>query len=138
MASEPVAFSLADPGVARSHSRPHVPDDDPYSEAHFKTLEYRPEFPERFGSNESAHAFCARFFARYDEDHRRSGVGFHTPADVHHGRAEAVRARRAEALTAAHATHPERFVRKPPAPPELPAVAWTNAPKEDATGTTNP
>lgn len=138
MASKPVAFLLADLGVTKSHSRPHVPDDNPYSEAAFKTLKYRPGFPDRFGSFEDAHAFCARFFAWYNEEHRHSGIGFHTPADVHHGRAALVRERRAQVLDAAYAAHPERFVRKLPTPPELPAVAWINKPKADAPDPTNP
>jgi putative transposase len=92
MASKPVAFLLADLGVTKSHSRPHCSNDNPYSEAQFKTLKYRPEFPERFGCYEDALAFCRRFFGWYNADHRHSGIGFHTPADVHYGRAELVRA----------------------------------------------
>jgi putative transposase len=128
MASKPVALLLADLGVTKSHSRPHVSNDNPYSEAQFKTLKYRPEFPERFGSLEDARAFCRGFFRWYNHDHRHSGIGFHTPADVHTGRAALVRAQRAEVLAAAYAAHPERFVRKPPEPPALPAPAWINRP----------
>jgi putative transposase len=138
MASRPVAFLLADLGVTKSHSRPHRSNDNPYSEAQFKTLKYRPEFPDRFGCYEDALGFCRRFFAWYNDEHRHSGIGFHTPADVHHGRAEQVRAERARVLDVAYATHPERFVRKPPAPPELPTVAWINQPKEETPSTTNP
>jgi len=137
MASKPVAFLLADLGVTKSHSRPQCSNDNPYSEAQFKTLKYRPEFPDRFGSFEDAHAFCTRFFRWYNGEHRHSGIGFHTPADVHYGRAEQVRAERAVVLDEAYAAHPERFVHKPPAPPALPTVAWINQP-EDTLGTTNP
>jgi putative transposase len=135
MTAKPVAFLLADLGVTKSHSRPHCSNDNPYSESQFRTLKYRPDFPDRFGSFEDAHAFCQRFFAWYNDEHRHSGIGYHTPADVHYGRAELVRARRAGVLDAAYAAHPERFVRKPPAPPELPTAAWINQPKEDLTTT---
>jgi putative transposase len=138
MASKPVAFLLADLGVTKSHSRPHCSNDNPYSEAQFKTLKYRPEFPERFGCYEDALAFCRRFFGWYNQEHRHSGIGFHIPADVHYGRAEQVRAERAVVLDAAYAAHPERFVTKPPAPPKLPTVAWINQPQEDLPDTTNP
>ena len=94
-------------------------------------------FTDRFGSYEDALAFCRRFFYWYNEEHRHSGIGFHTPADVHYGRAEQVRAERAVVLNAAYAAHPERFVRKPPVPPKLPTVAWINQPTE-AVSTTNP
>jgi putative transposase len=135
MTAKPVAFLLADLGVTKSFSRPHVSNDNPYSESQFRTLKYRPEFPDRFGSYEDAHAFCVRFFAWYNDEHRHSGIGFHTPADVHYGRAEAVREQRAAVLNAAYAQHPERFVRKPPEPPRLPTVAWINEPKEDCPST---
>lgn len=135
MVAKPVAFLLADLGVTKSYSRPHTSNDNPYSESQFRTLKYRPDFPQRFGSFEDAHAFCGRSFTWYNEDHRHSGIGFHTPADVHYGRAEQVQARRAEVLDAAYATHPERFVRKPPEPPPLPTAAWINEPKEDTTTT---
>jgi putative transposase len=138
MASKPVAFLLADLGVTKRHSRPHCSNDNPYSEAQFKTLKYRPEFPDRFGSYEDALAFCRRFFCWYNGEHRHSGIGFHTPADVHYGRAEQVRAERAVVLDAAYAAHPERFVRKSPTPPQLPTAAWINQPKEAPLSTTNP
>jgi putative transposase len=131
MTAKPVAFLLAELGVTKSHSRPHVSNDNPYSESQFRTLKYRPTFPDRFGSHQDAHAFCGRFFRWYNHEHRHSGIGFHTPADVHYGRAELVRARRAEVLSAAYAAHPERFVRKPPKPPALPTAVWINQPKED-------
>ena len=138
MASKPVAFLLADLGITKRHSRPRCSNDNPYSESQFKTLKHRPEFPDRFGSFEDAHAFCTRFFGWYNGEHRHSGIGFHTPADVHYGRAELVQAQRATVLEAAYAAHPERFVRKPPTPPQLPTAAWINKPEEDAPGTTNP
>ena len=134
MTSKPVAFLLADLGVTQSHSRPHVSNDNPYSESQFKTLKYRPGFPARFASIEAARAHCQRFFPWYNEHHRHGGLGLHTAADIHHGRAPAVQAARAEVLTAAYAAHPERFVRQPPAPPRLPTTSWINRPdqKENA------
>jgi len=129
MASKPVALLLADLGVTKSHSRPHCSNDNPYSEAHFKTLKYRPTFPDRFGSPEDARAFCQRFFQWYDHEHRHSGIGFHTPADVHFGRAELLREQRASVLQTAYAAHPERFVRHVPVPPALPGPAWINPPQ---------
>ncbi len=131
MASKPVAFLLADLGVTKSHSRPHVSNDNPYSESQFKTLKYRPEFPDRFGSFEDAHAFTRRFFDWYNNEHRHSGIGYHTPSDVHYGRAQAIQAQRAEVLDAAYQAHPERFVHNPPTPPKLPQTAWINQPEED-------
>jgi putative transposase len=130
MTSKPVAFLLADLGITQSHSRPHVSNDNPFSEAQFKTLKYRPCFPGRFSSLEHARAHCQEFFHWYNDEHRHGGLGLHTAADVHHGQAAAVRAARADVLTAAYLAHPERFVRKPPAPPDLPAVAWINPPAE--------
>lgn len=128
MSSKSVALLLADLGVTKSHSRPHCSNDNPYSEAQFKTLKYRPEFPDRFGSSQDARAFCQRFFGWYNDAHRHSGIGYHTPADVHYARASQVREARALVLTGAHAAHPERFVRKPPTPPSLPGPAWINRP----------
>lgn len=130
MASKTVAFLLADLGVTKSHSRPHCSNDNPYSEAQFKTLKYRPDFPERFGSIEDARVFCDRFFGWYGHEHRHSGIGLHTPADVHYGRAHAIREARSQVLTAAYLATPERFVRKHPEPPELPEAAWINKPHE--------
>lgn len=131
MRSQPVALLLSDLGVTKSHSRPHCSNDNPYSEAQFKTLKYRPEFPDRFGSAQDARAFSKRFFGWYNDDHRHSGIGYHTPADVHYGRAGQVREARAVVLSAAHAAHPERFVRRPPQPPQLPRPAWINRPTPD-------
>jgi putative transposase len=128
MTSKPVALLLADLGITRTHSRPHVSNDNPFSEAQFKTLKYRPEFPDRFGSIEAARAFCQPFFAWYNTEHRHSGIGLLTPAMVHYGDADRVRAARQEILDAAYAAHPERFVRKLPEPPALPAAVWINPP----------
>lgn len=133
MASQPVAHLLADLGVTKSHSRPHCSNDNPFSESNFKTLKYWPEFPERFGSFEDAHAFCGRFFRWYNGEHRHSGIAFHTPADVHYGRAEVIHQQRSRILAAAHLLHPERFVRKAPEPPALPVAAWINKPPNVAT-----
>jgi putative transposase len=130
MASKTVALLLADLGVTKSHSRPHCSNDNPYSEAQFKTLKYRPDFPDRFGSLEDGRAFCRRFFSWYNDDHRHSGIGFHTPAAVHYGRAESLQIERARVLQAAYTAHPERFVRQPPVPPQLPGTAWINKPME--------
>jgi putative transposase len=136
MTSKPVALLLADLGVTRTHSRPHVSNDNPFSEAQFKTLKYRPEFPARFGSLEDARAFCQPFFTWYNTAHRHGGIGLLTPAMVHDGHAEVVRARRAEVLAAAYAAHPERFVRQPPQPPALPLAVWINPPPPSETPAT--
>jgi len=130
MASKTVALLLADLGVTKSHSRPHCSNDNPYSEAQFKTLKYRPEFPDRFGSIEDGRVFCRRFFRWYNDDHRHSGIGFHTPAAVYFGHAERMQLERARVLQAAYTAHPERFVRHLPVPPQLPGVAWINKPAE--------
>ncbi len=130
MASKPVALLLADLGVTKSHSRPHCSNDNPYSEAQFKTLKYRPEFPGRFGSIEDGRAFCQRFFQWYNHQHRHSGLGFHTPAAVHFSHAAGIQVERARVLQAAYADHPERFVRHAPVPPQLPGPAWINKPVE--------
>jgi len=130
MASKPVAFLLADLGVTKSHSRPHVSNDNPYSESGFKTLKYRPDFPARFGCIEDSRVFCDKFFTWYNHDHHHSGIGLQTPADVHYGRAGAVREARALTLSSAYELHPERFVRKHPEPPPLPQAAWINKPAD--------
>jgi putative transposase len=132
MTAKDVALLMADLGVTKTHSRPHVSNDNPYSESHFKTVKYHPDFPERFGSLEDARAFCARFFEWYNNHHRHSGIGWMTPSDVHHGRAVRVRAERARALDATYQLHPERFVRKPPTPPALPTAVWINPPAAEA------
>jgi putative transposase len=128
MTAKPVALLLADLGVTRSHSRPHVPDDNPYSESQFKTLKHHPTFPDRFGCIQDARAFCQEFFDWYNAEHRHSGIGLLTPADVHSGRAAQITVARGAVLDAAYAAHPERFVGKPPQPPRLPEQVWINKP----------
>ena len=132
MKSKPVAFLLADLGVTKTHSRPHVSDDNPFSESQFKTLKYRPEFPDRFGSLQHAREFCQTFFPWYNAEHHHSGIGLLTPEVVHYHRAEQVRESRQQTLDAAYAAHPERFVRKPPQPPALPTEVWINPPPKSA------
>lgn len=132
MTSKPVAQLLVDLGVARSHSRPHVSNDNPYSESAFKTLKYAPVFPERFGSLADARAFCEAFFGYYNHEHRHSGIGLHTPASVHHGTAGEVRALRQATLDAAYAAHPARFGHRRPTPPKPPTAAWINQPSQEA------
>ena len=129
MTSKPVAFLLADLGVTKTHSRPHVSNDNCYSEAHFKTLKYRPAFPDRFGSIQDARAFCQTFFAWYNQVHRHSGIAMMTPEAIHYGHAPRLHQARADVLTGAYAAHPERFVRKPPEPTPLPTAVWINPPQ---------
>ena len=126
--SKPVALLLADLGVTKSHSRPHVSNDNPYSEAQFKTLKHHPTFPDRFGCIQDARGFCQSFFRWYNHEHYHSGIALLTPADVHYGRAEQIITARAQVLEGAYAAHPERFVRKPPTPPRLPQAVWINQP----------
>jgi len=128
MTSQPVALLLATLGVVPSHSRPHVSNDNPFSEAQFKTLKYRPDFPDRFGAYEDAETFCQRFFPWYNVEHRHGALGLMTPHDIHYGLARAKWERRAEVLRAAYAAHPERFPRGAPVPPPLPIAAWINKP----------
>lgn len=132
MTSKPVSQLLVDLGVERSHSRAHVSNDNPYSEAAFKTLKYCPAFPGSFGSIEDARAFAKTFFDYYNHEHRHSGIGLHTPASVHYGTATAIRAQRGLVLDAAFAAHPDRFHGKRPIPPKLPTVAWINDPSREA------
>jgi putative transposase len=129
MTSKPVAFLLADLGVTKTHSRPHVSNDNPYSEAQFKTLKYRPGFPDRFASIAEARAFCQDFFRWYNADHRHAGIGLLPPEVVHDGQAQDAYDARAQVLATAYAAHPERFVRQVPRPPQLPTAAWINPPK---------
>jgi len=132
MTSKPVAQLLLDLGVDRSHSRPHVSNDNPYSEANFKTLKYCPAFPGRFGSIADARSFCTAFFDYYNHIHRHSGVGLHTAASVHYGTATAIRPPRATTLDAAYTANPARFRHQRPTPPKLPTVAWINQPTPEA------
>ncbi len=128
MKSKPVALMLADLGVTKSHSRPHVSNDNPFSEAQFKTLKYRPDFPEKFGCVEDGRAHCADFFDWYNREHHHSGLGLFTPYDVHHGLAAQRHSDRALVLEAAHRAHPERFVNGAPVPLALPTEVWINKP----------
>jgi putative transposase len=127
MTSQPVAGLLAMLGIDQSHSRPHVSNDNPYSEAQFKTLKYCPAFPGNFGCIQDARSFCDIFFAYYNHEHRHSGIGYHTPATVHDGTAVQIQARRAEVLNAAYTANPHRFHRRPK-PPKLPTKVWINKP----------
>src|SRR5476651_405605 len=133
MRSKPVAALLIDLEVAKTHSRPHVSDDNPYSEAQFKTLKYRPDFPDRFGSIEDARAHCQQFFRWYNHEHRHGGIGWMAPASVHDGTAAALTAQRAVTLNAAFAAHPLRFKGRTPKPPVLPTAAWINPPQKQPT-----
>jgi putative transposase len=128
MRSKPVALLLADLGVTKTHSRPHVSDDNPYSESQFRTMKYRPDFPDRFGCIQDSRAFCQRFFRWYNEEHCHSGLGLLTPAMVHYGQAEKILRQRQEVLDFAYQRHPERFVRSAPKPPALPSEVWINKP----------
>ncbi|WP_308220983.1 IS3 family transposase [Micromonospora phytophila] len=129
MTSKPVSEMLVDLGVLRSHSRPRTSNDNPYSEAQFKTMKYVPDFPERFGSLADARVFCDGFFTAYNHEHRHSGIGWHTPASVHYGTASQIREQRQATLDAAHAAHPDRFNHRPRAP-KLPDQAWINQPAQ--------
>ena len=111
-------------------------NDNPYSEAQFKTLKYRPTSPRRFGSLEDARHYLREFFRWYNDEHRHSGIGWHTPASVHYGTADEVRAQRAITLDAAYLAHPERFVSKPPTPPKINTTSWINKPEQETTTTT--
>ena len=131
MTSKPVSEMLVDLGVLRSHSRPRTSNDNPYSEAQFKTMKYMPDFPDRFGSLADARTFCDEFFAAYNHEHRHSGIGWHTPASVHYGTAEQIRKHRQATLDTAYTQHPDRFNRRPRAP-QLPDEAWINQPTTQA------
>ena len=128
MRSKHVAMLLSDLGVTKTHSRPHVSNDNPYSESQFKTMKYRPEFPKRFGSIEDARAFCKDFFRWYNTEHRHSGIALLTPETVHYSLAEEAISARQKVLNTAYGRHPERFVRKPPKAPQLPEAVWINPP----------
>lgn len=138
MKSKTVAEMLSDLRVTKSHSRPKTSNDNPYSESQFKTLKYRPVFPDRFDSIGHTREFCAEFFDWYNHDHRHSGIGLHTPASVHFGTAHQIRQQRAGILGDAYTAHPERFVRGTPQPPKLPGVVWINRPTPEQEPPTNP
>jgi len=129
MTSKTVALLLADLGVTKSHSRPHVSNDNPYSESQFKTMKYRPDYPDRFGSIQDARAWARAFFHWYNYEHHHTGLGLMTPVTVHYGQAQKVIEQRQQVLQAAYAAHPERFVRGVPTPPSLPTEVWINRPQ---------
>ena len=129
MLAKPLALLMADLGVTQSHSRPHVSNDNPFSEAQFKTLKYRPDYPDRFGSQAEARAWAREFFPWYNDQHYHSALGLLTPADVHSGRATAVIVARQQVLQQAYAQHPDRFVKGVPVHPALPTAVWINPPK---------
>jgi putative transposase len=128
MSSKPVAFLLADLGVTKTHGRPHVSDDNPYSESQFRTMKYRPEFPDRFGCIQDSRAFSQGFFRWYNEEHRHSGLALLTPAMVHYGQTALILKQRQSVLDVAYRAHPERFVRQAPKPPAVPTQVWINKP----------
>lgn len=130
MTSKPVALLMADLGVTKTHSRPHVSNDNPFSESQFKTLKYRPDYPDRFGCLADARRWGQAFFHWYNHEHHHSGLALLTPATVHHGRTAAVLAVRQAVLQQAYAAHPERFVKGAPAPQQPPTAVWINPPKE--------
>ncbi len=129
MKAKATAQLLADLGVTKSHSRPKTSNDNPFSESHFKTLKYQPRFPKRFGCIEDARQFCREFFAWYNQEHHHVGLGLMTPDQVHYGQADVVHAARQRTLNSAFEANPERFVNKPPAPPDKPTAVWINPPK---------
>ena len=131
MKSKCVAMLLSDLGVTKTHSRPRVSNDNPFSESQFKTLKYRPGFPKHFGGIEDARVFCMDFFRWYNTEHHHSALGWLTPEDVHYGRGQRLVEARQQVLDAAYAQHPERFVRRPPAAPQLPEAVWINPPARD-------
>jgi hypothetical protein len=128
MKAKATALLLADLGVTRSHNRPHTSNDNPFSESHFKTLKYQPRFPSRFGCIEDAKSFCRSFFDWYNKDHHHAGIGLMTPDQVHYGQTDAVHAARQDTLDRAFRENPQRFVNKPPSPPNKPTAAWINPP----------
>jgi len=130
MRSKAVALLLSDLGVTKSHSRPHVSNDNPFSESQFKTMKYRPDFPDRFGAIEDGRAHCIDFFAWYNNDHRHGGLGLLTPHDVHYGLAATRLQARDVVLASAFAAHPERFPAGPPSAGVVPAEVWINKPRQ--------
>lgn len=130
MRSKPVALLLADLGVTKTHSRPHVSNDNPFSESQFKTLKYRPAFPDRFGSIQDARRFCETFFSWYNTQHYHSALGLLTPEMVHHGQAQRAIDMRGQILSQAWRRHPERFTRGVPSAPALPEAVWINPPRD--------
>ena len=138
MRSKPVASLLVDLDVAKSHSRPHVSDDNPYSESQFKTMKYRPEFPQRFGCIEDARAHCQAFFAWYNAEHCHSGIAYMTPHSVHYSLAADMRVIRQATLDGAFLANPNRFKNKRPQLRPMPTAAWINPPPEEKKPTSEP
>lgn len=138
MVSKTVAQLLIDLGVAKTHSRPYTSDDNPYSEAHFKTLKYRPDYPDRFASGAAATGWARSFFTWYNYEHYHTGLHLMTPAMVHYGQAEAVQAQRNQVLQVAYALHPERFVRGLPHAALPPEAVWINKPSDSSDGRVAP
>ena len=131
MMSKSVAELLVDLGVIKSHSRPHVSDDNPFSEAQFKTLKYCPQFPKRFASIQDARVFCKNFFTWYNHEHHHTGIGLMAPAQVHYGLADQIYENRSQVLQQAYQLHPKRFKNRMPRPPQLVEAVWINKPKEE-------
>src|SRR5574341_1138145 len=138
MIAKPMAVLLADLGVSESHARPHVSNDNPFSEAQFKTLKYQPDYPERFGCPADARTWAHGFFHWYNFEHHHSGIGLMTPAAVHDGQAAQLWQNRQTVLQRAYAAHPERFVKGLPKPPALPAAVWINPPKAESSSALPP
>ena len=129
MTSKPVALLMADLGVTKTHSSPHISNDNPFSESQFKTLKYRPDYPDRFGSQPDARIWAGAFFGWYNYQHHHTAIGLLTPADVHFGRAQTILDQRQQVLQAAYLKNPERFVKGPSLPAQLPLAVWINPPK---------
>ena len=129
MTGKPLSQLLVELGITRSHNRPHTSDDNPFSEAQFKTMKYRPDYPDRFGSIDAARVWARVFFQWYNEEHYHSGLNLLTPASVHHGAASAIQAQRQAVLSVAFAAHPERFRSGSPYVPGAPAAVWINPPR---------
>jgi putative transposase len=132
MIAKSMAQLLIDLGVDKSHSRPHTSNDNPFSEAQFRTMKYRPDYPERFGSLQDAQAWARSFFAWYNNEHRHTGLALMTPAMVHSGLADQITQQRQQVLQAAYQAHPERFVKGVPIPPQLPEQVWINPPQSNS------
>ena len=131
MTSKTLALLLADLGVSKSHSRPYTSNDNPFSEAQFKTMKYRPDYPDRFGGLQDARAWARPFFHWYNHEHRHTSLGLMTPATVHYDLAEELTAKRQAVLAAAYAQHPERFVQGQPSAPKLATTVWINPPRQE-------
>lgn len=130
MKGKPLSQLLVDLGISKSHSRPHTSDDNPFSEAQFKTMKYRPDYPNRFSSINAARQWTRLFFRWYNHEHYHSGLNLLTPASVHYGEAQAVQQQRQTVMSAAYQVHPERFMRGVPTVKGVPATVWINPPKQ--------